>query len=164
MNSYFTNSSLSCHLTGAHEVLPNVALSNSSTYDPVVRHFPSTYGAANRMYRAPFYPPQEDVMFGASRAPYDYGSNAFYSDKDAISGCRQSFAQDFTTSTSLEQCRSACQDQKSGSIQIYPWMQRMNSHSGEFTIFFYLKRHSALKGVFFYNCHYRFVFYCFITL
>ncbi|KAK2821703.1 hypothetical protein Q7C36_021046 [Tachysurus vachellii] len=130
MNSYFTNSSLSCHLTGAHEVLPNVALSNSSTYDPVVRHFPSSYGAANRMYRAPFYPPQEDVMFGASRAPYDYGSNAFYSDKDAISGCRQSFAQDFTTSPSLEQCRSACQEPKSSSIQIYPWMQRMNSHSG----------------------------------
>lgn len=142
MNSYFTNSSLSCHLTGAHEVLPNVALSNPSTYDPVVRHFPSSYGAANRMYRAPFYPPQEDVMFGASRAPYDYGSNAFYSDKDAISGCRQSFAQDFTTSASLEQCRSACQDPKSSSIQIYPWMQRMNSHSGEFYKIYYLKRRS----------------------
>ncbi|XP_062842237.1 homeobox protein Hox-C6b isoform X2 [Trichomycterus rosablanca] len=125
MNSYFTNPSLSCHLTGPHDVLPNVALSNSSTYDPVVRHFPSSYGAGNRMYRAPFYQPQDDVMFGSSRGPYDYGSNSFYPDKDGISGCRQSFAQDFTSSS----LSSSCQDAKSSTIQIYPWMQRMNSHS-----------------------------------
>lgn len=131
MNSYFTNPSLSCHLTGPHDVLPNVALSNSSTYDPVVRHFPSSYGAGNRMYRAPFYQPQDDVMFGSGRGPYDYGSNSFYPDKDGISGCRQSFAQDFTSSS----LSSSCQDTKSSSIQIYPWMQRMNSHSGEFLIY-----------------------------
>ncbi|XP_067228391.1 homeobox protein Hox-C6a isoform X2 [Chanodichthys erythropterus] len=30
----------------------------------------------------------------------------------------------------LEQARAGTQDQKGNNIQIYPWMQRMNSHSG----------------------------------
>ncbi|NXH58541.1 HXC6 protein, partial [Rhabdornis inornatus] len=137
MNSYFSNPSLSCHLGGGQEVLPNVAI-NSSAYDPV-RHFPS-YGAAvaqNRIYSSPFYSPQDSpVVFGSGRSPYDYGSNAFYQDKEVLSSCRQSagvaghgtpnsIAQDFPG----EQNRAAAQEQKS-SIQIYPWMQRMNSHSG----------------------------------
>ncbi|KAK7809708.1 hypothetical protein U0070_010504 [Myodes glareolus] len=134
MNSYFTNPSLSCHLAGGQDVLPNVAL-NSTAYDPV-RHF-STYGAAvaqNRIYSTPFYSPQENVVFSSSRGPYDYGSNSFYQEKDMLSNCRQntlghntqtSMAQDFSS----EQGRTAPQDQKA-SIQIYPWMQRMNSHSG----------------------------------
>ncbi|OBS77348.1 hypothetical protein A6R68_16189, partial [Neotoma lepida] len=134
MNSYFTNPSLSCHLAGGQDVLPNVAL-NSTAYDPV-RHF-STYGAAvaqNRIYSTPFYSPQENVVFSSSRGPYDYGSNSFYQEKDMLSNCRQntlghntqtSIAQDFSS----EQGRTAPQDQKA-SIQIYPWMQRMNSHSG----------------------------------
>ncbi|NXM21129.1 HXC6 protein, partial [Ploceus nigricollis] len=136
MNSYFTNPSLSCHLGGGQEVLPNVAALNSS-YDPV-RHFGS-YGAAvaqNRIYSSPFYSPQDNpVVFGSGRSPYEYGSNAFYQDKEVLSSCRQSsvgahaapnsIAQDFPS----EQSRSAAQEQKSG-IQIYPWMQRMNSHSG----------------------------------
>ncbi|XP_023799083.1 homeobox protein Hox-C6 [Cyanistes caeruleus] len=136
MNSYFTNPSLSCHLGGGQEVLPNVAL--NSSYDPV-RHF-SSYGAAvaqNRIYSSPFYSPQDNpVVFGSGRSPYEYGSNAFYQDKEVLSSCRQSsvgghgapnsIAQDFPS----EQSRSAAgQEQKSG-IQIYPWMQRMNSHSG----------------------------------
>ncbi|XP_072510993.1 homeobox protein Hox-C6 isoform X2 [Notamacropus eugenii] len=116
------------------DVLPNVAL-NSTAYDPV-RHF-STYGAAvaqNRIYSSPFYSPQENVVFSSSRGPYDYGSNSFYQEKDMLSNCRQntlahntqtSMAQDFSS----EQSRTAPQDQKT-SIQIYPWMQRMNSHSG----------------------------------
>ncbi|XP_066866757.1 homeobox protein Hox-C6 isoform X2 [Kogia breviceps] len=116
------------------DVLPNVAL-NSTAYDPV-RHF-STYGAAvaqNRIYSTPFYSPQENVVFSSSRGPYDYGSNSFYQEKDMLSNCRQntlghntqtSIAQDFSS----EQGRTAPQDQKA-SIQIYPWMQRMNSHSG----------------------------------
>ncbi|XP_041259849.1 homeobox protein Hox-C6 [Onychostruthus taczanowskii] len=139
MNSYFTNPSLPCHLGGGQEVLPNVAALNSS-YDPV-RHF-GGYGAAvaqNRIYSSPFYSAQENaVVFGsAGRSPYEYGSNAFYQDKEALSSCRQSsvgghgtpgsIAQDFPG----EQSRSAAQEQKSG-IQIYPWMQRMNSHSGKF--------------------------------
>jgi len=33
---------------------------------------------------------------------------------------------------SLEQARAGTQDQKGNNVQIYPWMQRMNSHSGEF--------------------------------
>ncbi|XP_063071917.1 homeobox protein Hox-C6-like [Engraulis encrasicolus] len=134
MNSYFANPSLSCHLAGGQEVLPNVAL-NSTTYDPV-RHF-SSYGAAvaqNRIYSSPFYSPQDNVVFGSGRGPYDYGSNVFYQDKDVLPSCRQtslgqgaqsSLGQDYTT----EQGRSVSQDPK-GSIQIYPWMQRMNSHSG----------------------------------
>ncbi|XP_026857747.1 homeobox protein Hox-C6b [Electrophorus electricus] len=133
MNSYFTNTSLSCHLTGGQDVLPNVAL-NSTTYDPV-RHF-SSYGAAvaqNRIYPTPFYSPQDNVMFGSSRGPYDYASNVFYQDKDVLPSCRQSLgqsaqgplAQDYTS----DQGSSACQEPKS-TIQIYPWMQRMNSHSG----------------------------------
>ncbi|XP_029893823.1 LOW QUALITY PROTEIN: homeobox protein Hox-C6 [Falco biarmicus] len=134
MNSYFTNPSLSCHLTSGQEVLPNVAL-NSTAYDPV-RHF-STYGAAvaqNRIYSSPFYSPQDNVVFSSSRGPYDYGSNAFYQEKDMLSSCRQnsmghntqtSIAQDFTS----DQNRNTSQEQKT-SIQIYPWMQRMNSHSG----------------------------------
>ncbi|KAM9115546.1 homeobox protein Hox-C6 [Pangshura tecta] len=134
MNSYFTNPSLSCHLTSGQDVLPNVAL-NSTAYDPV-RHF-STYGAAvaqNRIYSSPFYSPQDNVVFSSSRGPYDYGSNAFYQEKDMLSSCRQnsmghntqtSIAQDFTT----DQNRNTSQEQKT-SIQIYPWMQRMNSHSG----------------------------------
>ncbi|MBN3296152.1 homeobox protein Hox-C6a [Amia ocellicauda] len=134
MNSYFANPSLSCHLTGGQDVLPNVAL-NSTTYDPV-RHF-SSYGAAvaqNRIYSSPFYSPQDNVVFGSSRGPYEYGSNVFYQDKDVLPSCRQSsmgqsaqstLAQDYST----EQSRTGTQEQK-GSIQIYPWMQRMNSHSG----------------------------------
>ncbi|NXA73084.1 HXC6 protein, partial [Thryothorus ludovicianus] len=134
MNSYFTNPSLPCHLGGGQEVLPNVAL-NSGAYDPV-RHFPS-YGAAvaqNRIYSSPFYSPQDGaVVFGSGRSPYEYGSNAFYQDKEALSSCRQSgpgaagaiAAQEFPG----EQNRAAAAEQKS-SIQIYPWMQRMNSHSG----------------------------------
>jgi len=133
MNSYFANPSLSCHIAGGQEVLPNVAL-NSSTYDPV-RHF-SSYGAAvaqNRIYSSPFYSPQDNVVFGSSR-PYEYGSNVFYQDKDVLPSCRQtslgqgaqsSLAQDYPS----EQGRSGSLEQK-GSIQIYPWMQRMNSHSG----------------------------------
>ncbi|NXH46432.1 HXC6 protein, partial [Dicaeum eximium] len=138
MNSYFTNASLPCHLGGGQDVLPNVAL--NSSYDPV-RHF-SSYGAAvaqNRIYSSPFYSPQDNaVVFGSGRSPYEYGSNAFYQDKEVLSSCRQSsvaaaggghgtpgsIAQDFPG----EQNRGAA-EQKSG-IQIYPWMQRMNSHSG----------------------------------
>ncbi|XP_041095243.1 homeobox protein Hox-C6a [Polyodon spathula] len=135
MNSYFTNPSLSCHLGSAgQDVLPNVAL-NTAAYDPV-RHF--SYGAAvaqNRIYSSPFYSPQENVVFGSSRGPYEYGSNVFYQDKDILPSCRQSamghtsqpsIVQDYSTDPS----RTAGQDQKGGSVQIYPWMQRMNSHSG----------------------------------
>uniref|UniRef100_A0A8C9MH09 Homeobox C6 n=1 Tax=Serinus canaria TaxID=9135 RepID=A0A8C9MH09_SERCA len=86
MNSYFTNPSLPCHLGGGQEVLPNVAALNSS-YDPV-RHF-GGYGAAvaqNRIYSSPFYSPQENaVVFGSGRSPYEYGSNAFYQDKEVLS-------------------------------------------------------------------------------
>ncbi|XP_072552717.1 homeobox protein Hox-C6a [Salminus brasiliensis] len=134
MNSYFANPSLSCHLSSGQEVLPNMPL-NTTTYDPV-RHF-SSYGSTvtqNRIYASPFYSPQENVVFGSSRGPYEYGSNVFLQDKDVLPSCRQTsmglnaqshVAQDY----SLEQARSGTQDQK-GNIQIYPWMQRMNSHSG----------------------------------
>ncbi|XP_069087097.1 homeobox protein Hox-C6 isoform X3 [Pleurodeles waltl] len=98
-------------------------------------HF-STYGAAvaqNRIYSSPFYSPQDNVVFSSGRGPYEYGSNAFYQDKDMLSSCRQnamghntqtSIAQDFNS----DQSRTSAQEQKT-SIQIYPWMQRMNSHS-----------------------------------
>ncbi|XP_064354500.1 homeobox protein Hox-C6 isoform X1 [Dromaius novaehollandiae] len=75
-----------------------------------------------------------DRSLCSSRGPYDYGSNAFYQEKDMLSSCRQnsmghntqtSIAQDFTS----DQNRNTSQEQKT-SIQIYPWMQRMNSHSG----------------------------------
>lgn len=134
MNSYFANPSLSCHLSSGQDVLPNVPL-NSTTYD-TVRHF-SSYGAAvtqNRLY-APFYSPQDNVVFGSGRAQYDYGSNVFLQDKDVLPSCRQTnvglsaqshIAQEY----SLDQGRAAAQEQKSN-IPIYPWMQRMNSHSGE---------------------------------
>nr|XP_005172831.1 homeobox protein Hox-C6b isoform X1 [Danio rerio] len=129
MNSYFTNPSLSCHLNSGQEVLPSVAIS-STNYDPV-RHF-SPYGAAvaqNRIYSNPFYSHQENVMFGSSR-PYDYGSNMFYQDKDVLPSCRQGFGQ---TQGSLTQDYASDQGktmEPKGSVQIYPWMQRMNSHSG----------------------------------
>ncbi|NXL19597.1 HXC6 protein, partial [Setophaga kirtlandii] len=136
MNSYFTNPSLSCHLGGGQDVLPNVAALNSS-YDPV-RHF-GGYGAAvaqNRIYSAPFYSQDNAVVFGSGRSPYEYGSNApFYQDKEVLSSCRQSSVGPHGTPNSIaqdfpgEQGRAAAQEQKSG-IQIYPWMQRMNSHSG----------------------------------
>ncbi|XP_056324047.1 homeobox protein Hox-C6b [Danio aesculapii] len=129
MNSYFTNPSLSCHLNSGQEVLPSVALS-STNYDPV-RHF-SPYGAAvaqNRIYSNPFYSHQENVMFGSSR-PYEYGSNMLYQDKDVLPSCRQGFGQ---TQGSLTQDYASDQGktmEPKGSVQIYPWMQRMNSHSG----------------------------------
>nr|XP_055040618.1 homeobox protein Hox-C6b [Misgurnus anguillicaudatus] len=125
MNSYFTNPTLSCHLSGGQEVLSNVALS-STNYDPV-RHF-SSYGSAvgqNRIYSNPFYSPQE--MFGSERAAYEYGSNVIYQDKDVLPSCRHNLGQ--TQDYALDQCRTASQETK-GAIQIYPWMQRMNSHSG----------------------------------
>uniref|UniRef100_UPI003D9E2FB9 homeobox protein Hox-C6b isoform 1 n=1 Tax=Danio rerio TaxID=7955 RepID=UPI003D9E2FB9 len=127
MNSYFTNPSLSCHLNSGQEVLPSVAIS-STNYDPV-RHF-SPYGAAvaqNRIYSNPFYSHQENVMFGSSR-PYEYGSNMFYQDKDVLPSCRQGFGQ---TQGSLTQDYASDQGktmEPKGSVQIYPWMQRMNSH------------------------------------
>ncbi|KAL0978285.1 hypothetical protein UPYG_G00168410 [Umbra pygmaea] len=131
MNSYFANPSLSCHLAGGQEVLPNVAL--NSTYDPV-RHF-SPYGAVsqNRIYSSSFYSPQDNVVFGSSRG-YEYGANVFYQDKDALPSCRQSsLGQGAQTSLTQDypsdQGRNGPHEQK-GSIQIYPWMQRMNSHSG----------------------------------
>lgn len=135
MNSYFANPSLSCHLSGGQEVLPNMPL-NSTTYDSV-RHF-SSYGTTvtqNRIYASPFYSPQDNVVFGSSRGPYEYGSNVFLQDKDVLPSCRQTsmglnaqshVAQEYN----LEQARAGTQDQKGNNIQIYPWMQRMNSHSG----------------------------------
>ncbi|XP_056305482.1 homeobox protein Hox-C6a [Danio aesculapii] len=135
MNSYFANPSLSCHLSGGQEVLPNMPL-NSTTYDSV-RHF-SSYGTTvtqNRIYASPFYSPQDNVVFGSSRGPYEYGSNVFLQDKDVLPSCRQTsmglnaqshVAQEYN----LEQARAGTQDQKANNIQIYPWMQRMNSHSG----------------------------------
>ncbi|XP_046881027.1 homeobox protein Hox-C6-like isoform X4 [Hypomesus transpacificus] len=75
----------------------------------------------------------DNVVFGSSR-PYEYGSNVFYQDKDVLPNCRQtslglgaqsSLAQDYPS----EQGRNGSQEQKE-SVQIYPWMQRMNSHSG----------------------------------
>nr|XP_061802220.1 homeobox protein Hox-C6a-like isoform X2 [Nerophis lumbriciformis] len=138
MNSYFANPSLSCHLSGSQEVLPNVPL-NSSTYD-TVRHF-SSYGAAvsqnHRIYAAaPFYSPQDNVVFGSGRAQYDYGSNMFLQDKDVLPSCRQSnlhglnagsqshIGQDYT----LEQAGGRAAQEHKSNIPIYPWMQRMNSH------------------------------------
>ncbi|XP_051517589.1 homeobox protein Hox-C6a-like [Myxocyprinus asiaticus] len=134
MNSYFANPSLSCHLSGGQEVLPNMPL-NTTTYDSV-RHF-SSYGTTvtqNRIYASPFYSPQDNVVFGSSRGPYEYGSNVFLQDKDVLPSCRQTsmglnaqshVAQEYN----LEHARAGTQEQK-GNIQIYPWMQRMNSHSG----------------------------------
>ncbi|KAK2825013.1 hypothetical protein Q7C36_018940 [Tachysurus vachellii] len=135
MNSYFANPSLSCHLSGGQEVLPNMPL-NTTTYDPV-RHF-SSYGSTvtqNRIYASPFYSPQDNVVFGSSRGPYEYGSNVFLQDKEVLPSCRQTsmginaqshVAQEY----SLEHGRGVGQEQKGNQIQIYPWMQRMNSHSG----------------------------------
>ncbi len=139
MNSYFANPSLSCHLSGGQEVLPNMPL-NTTTYDSV-RHF-SSYGttmAQNRIYASTFYSPQDNVVFGSSRGPYEYGSNVFLQDKDVLPSCRQTsmglnaqshVAQEY----SLEQARAGTQEQKGNNFQIYPWMQRMNSHSGEFLL------------------------------
>ncbi|XP_071021982.1 homeobox protein Hox-C6a-like [Oncorhynchus clarkii lewisi] len=135
MNSYFANPSLSCHLSGGQDVLPNVSL-NSTTYD-TVRHF-SSYGAAvnqNRIYSNPFYSPQDNVVFGPSRASYEYGSNVFLQDKDGgLASCRQTSrglnAQSHSAQEySLDHARGGSQEQKAN-VQIYPWMQRMNSHSG----------------------------------
>lgn len=129
MNSYFTNPSISCHLSSVKEGIPNVALS-STNYDPV-RHF-SSYGVAvsqNRIYSNSFYSPQENVMFGSGRAPYEYGSSVFYPDKDLLPSYRQNVGQ--TQDYDFDQCKNASPETK-GAIQIYPWMQRMNSHSGEY--------------------------------
>ncbi|XP_029578448.1 homeobox protein Hox-C6a-like isoform X1 [Salmo trutta] len=137
MNSYFANPSLSCHLSGGQDVLPSVPL-NSTTYD-TVRHF-SSYGAAvtqNRIYANPFYSPQDNVVFGPSRASYEYhGSNVFLQDKDGgLASCRQTTSMGLNAQNhiaqeySLDQARGASQEQKAN-VQIYPWMQRMNSHSG----------------------------------
>lgn len=139
MNSYFANPSLSCHLSAGQDVLPSVSL-NSTAYD-TVRHF-SSYGAAvnqNRIYSNPFYSPQDNVVFGPSRASYEYhGSNVFLQDKDGgLASCRQTTSMGLNAQNhiaqeySLDQARGASQEQKAN-VQIYPWMQRMNSHSGEF--------------------------------
>ncbi|KAL2104254.1 hypothetical protein ACEWY4_001122 [Coilia grayii] len=131
MNSYFANSSLPCHLSGGQEVLPNVSL-NSSGYDPV-RHFSSysTPMSQNRIYASPFYSPQDNV-FRTARGPYDCGSTIFIQEKDVLPSCRQATmglnSQNHVTQDySLDS--NGPQDQK-GNLQIYPWMQRMNSHSG----------------------------------
>ncbi|XP_007907851.1 homeobox protein Hox-C6 [Callorhinchus milii] len=134
MNSYFANPSLPCHLASGQEILPSAGL-NSAAFDPV-RHF-STYGAAvsqGRIYSSPYYSTQENVVFGSGRAPFDYGSNAFYQEKDLPASCRQNalgnntdnpIAQDLNG----EHIRRSAQEEKSN-FPIYPWMQRVNSHSG----------------------------------
>uniref|UniRef100_A0AAV2LYT1 Homeobox protein Hox-C6a n=2 Tax=Knipowitschia caucasica TaxID=637954 RepID=A0AAV2LYT1_KNICA len=111
------------------------SLSSAAQPSATGRHF-SSYGAAvsqNRIY-APFYSPQDNVVFGSGRAQYEYGSNMFLQDKDVLPSCRQTnmglnsqshIAQEY----SLDQGRAGAQDQKSN-IPIYPWMQRMNSHTG----------------------------------
>ncbi|XP_014749295.1 PREDICTED: homeobox protein Hox-C6-like, partial [Sturnus vulgaris] len=140
MNSYFPNASLSCHLGGAQDVVPNVAI-NAAPYD-AVRHLQG-YGspvAPSRLYpAAPFYPAQESSVVFGSRSPYDYSSAPFYPDKEsAPGGTRQSpavpppgAANSLAHEFGGEQNRAAAaaaQEHKAG-IQIYPWMQRMNSHS-----------------------------------
>lgn len=159
MNSYFANPSLSCHLSGGQDVLPNVPL-NSTTYD-TVRHF-SSYGAAvtqNRIY-APFYSPQDNVVFGSGRAQYEYGSNVFLQDKDVLPSCRQTnmglntqshIAQEYSLDQGRAAAAAAAQEQKSN-IPIYPWMQRMNSHSGEFLFLFYYKTNKLRKWASFTIC------------
>ncbi|XP_013987762.1 homeobox protein HoxC6ba isoform X1 [Salmo salar] len=77
---------------------------------------------------------RDNVVFGSSRGPYEYGSNVFYQDKDVLPSCRQSsLGQGAQTSLPQDypsdQGRNGSQEQK-GNIQIFPWMQRMNSHSG----------------------------------
>ncbi|XP_048839302.1 homeobox protein Hox-C6a isoform X2 [Brienomyrus brachyistius] len=73
----------------------------------------------------------DNVVFGSSRGAYEYGSNMFYQEKDVLPSCGQTGVGLNTQGQdcSLEQVRAAAQEQK-GNIQIYPWMQRMNSHSG----------------------------------
>uniref|UniRef100_A0A8C5F9I8 Homeobox C6a n=1 Tax=Gadus morhua TaxID=8049 RepID=A0A8C5F9I8_GADMO len=120
MNSYFANPSISCHLSGGQDVLPNVPL-NSTTYD-TVRHF-SSYGAAvsqNRIY-APFYSPQDNVVFGSGRAQYEYGSNVFLQDKDGLPSCRQ-------TNMGLSSQSHISQEYTLDQARGGPG--RMNSHSG----------------------------------
>lgn len=89
----------------------------------------------NRIYASPFYSPQDNV-FGTGRGPYDYGSNIFLQEKDVLPSCRQTSmglnAQSHITQDyNLDPARNGAQEQK-GNIQIYPWMQRMNSHTGKF--------------------------------
>uniref|UniRef100_A0A671KLI6 Homeobox C6b n=1 Tax=Sinocyclocheilus anshuiensis TaxID=1608454 RepID=A0A671KLI6_9TELE len=90
---------------------------SSTNYNPV-RHFS----------------PYENVLLGSSRGPFEYGSNVFYQDKDVLPSCRQSLGQTqglLTQEYASDQGKTLSQEPK-GSIQIYLWMQRMNSHSGEY--------------------------------
>ena len=91
----------------------------------------------NRIYASPFYSPQDNV-FGTGRGPYDYGSNIFLQEKDVLPSCRQTSMglngqSHITQDYNLDPARNGAQEQK-GNVHIYPWMQRMNSHTGKFLL------------------------------
>ncbi|XP_051865357.1 homeobox protein Hox-C6-like [Pristis pectinata] len=115
MNSLYHNHSLACHIPGSQDILPN-------SFDPV-RHF-NAYSAAvspDRIYPGPYYPPAQENPW-PGRASFDYG---VYPEKDlsqptssaASAGCRQ------VSENSRADDHKRC-------FRIYPWMQRVNSHSG----------------------------------
>ncbi|XP_067832496.1 homeobox protein Hox-C6a [Heptranchias perlo] len=137
MNSYFSNPSLPCHLVSSQDHLPSPNL-NSTAFDPV-RHFYGATVSQNRIYPSPYYSSsssssssssQEIVVFGSGRAPYDYGSNAYCQEEDLPTNCRQSSLGSGAENTiAHDHSRRGAEGEKN-SFPIYPWMQRVNSHSG----------------------------------
>ncbi|XP_069761461.1 homeobox protein Hox-C6-like [Narcine bancroftii] len=116
MNSYYPSPSLPCHVAGSQDFLPN-------SFDSA-RHFVA-YGATvpqSRIYPAPYCPPAQDGAW-LGRTPFDF---ALYAEKDLSQSSSAAAAE---CGQHSENSRQRPDDQKH-SFRIYPWMQRVNSHSG----------------------------------
>ncbi|XP_062895330.1 homeobox protein Hox-C6-like [Mobula hypostoma] len=123
MNSLYHNPSLACHIPGSQDLLPN-------SFDPV-RHF-SAYGATvsqNRIYPNPYYPPAQESPW-PSRPSFDY---TLYQEKD-LSQPSSSSSSSSAAAAAAGACRQISENSRADGpkqcFRIYPWMQRVNSHSG----------------------------------
>ncbi|NXH59112.1 HXB6 protein, partial [Rhabdornis inornatus] len=140
MSSYFVNSTFPVSLAAGQEpFLGQIPLYPSGYADPL-RHYPSTYGAAqdkgfsssSSSSSSPYYQ-QSSGAFGGRGSSCDYGAGGFFRDKDPA--CPPGNL-DEVVAFAAEARKSDCAQGKSVfgeseeqkcSAPVYPWMQRMNS-------------------------------------
>uniref|UniRef100_UPI0035902D84 homeobox protein Hox-A6-like n=1 Tax=Myxine glutinosa TaxID=7769 RepID=UPI0035902D84 len=151
MSSYFVNAAFSESLhSSSQDFYPEQPASLYPLGYEHLRHLSAPYGPASlqsRTYASTYYPSQANCAFTSSTGPYDYSYAGFYRDKDGsglatiAAGGKQFEAEGAVPLGGLEGAMKSeplCQARASDgghtelkqSLPIYPWMQRMNSHSG----------------------------------
>lgn len=148
MSSYFVNSTFPVTLPGGQEsFLGQIPLYSSGYTDPL-RHYPgSAYGATSvqeKAYPSSFYQ-QANGAYGraAAAGPCDYATASFYREKD--SACTLASIDEHSFVLSQDHRKTDCtgttgksiypEDEPKSPVQVYPWMQRMNSCNGEYIFF-----------------------------